>query len=313
VDRHTVAVTGAFGYSGTYIARRLLGVGHEVITLTNKSGRNHPLGKRISARPLCFGEPDQLQRHLEGADVLINTYWVRFNHRAFTFAQAMDNSATLFRAARKAGVGRVVHLSVTNPSSTSPLEYYRAKARVEQSLKSIGISHAILRPSLLFGGDDILLNNIAWGLRRMPVFIVFGDGSYRLQPVHVDDLAQLAVDEVESQEDKTLDVVGPQTFTYRELVITIGRAIGCRRPVLSVPPGIGYAAIRMLGLIKRDVILTRQEISGLMDNLLYVPGPSLGKIRLTDWLVEHGDEIGRHYSSEMARRQYHTDKSMNQQ
>ncbi len=175
------AVTGAYGYSGKYIAQRLLDQGHTVITLTNSLSRANPFGTAVRAMPFDFDRPDLLAEHLQGVSVLYNTYWVRFNHRLFQHADAVRNTLTLFAAARKAGVRRIVHVSITNPSEDSPLEYFRGKATLEKALVDSGISYAILRPAVLFGKEDILINNIAWTLRRFPVFALFGDGRYRLQ------------------------------------------------------------------------------------------------------------------------------------
>ncbi len=296
------AVTGAFGYSGRYITRRLLEAGHEVITLTNSPQRANEFGGRVAALPLCFDEPERLAAALRGTEVLFNTYWVRFNHRRFTFAAAVRNSTVLFEAARDAGVRRVVHVSITNPAVDSPFEYFRGKARVEQALVASGLSHAILRPAVLFGGEDILVNNIAWLLRRLPVFGIFGDGSYRLQPIHVEDFAALAVAEAAGKENAVIDAIGPETFTYRELVGTIAEAIGVRRPMLSVPPAVGLAAARLLGLFVGDVVLTREEIGGLMAGLLAVDSPATGHRRLSEWAREHARSLGTSYASELRRR-----------
>ena len=188
------AVTGAFGYSGRYIAHRLLGAGRQVRTLTNSRPQTDPFGGRVQVSPLSFERPEALASSLSGVRVLYNTYWVRFNHRWFTHAQAVANTLRLFTAACDAGVERIVHVSITNPSADSPLEYFRGKAQLEAALKQSGMSYAILRPTVLFGKEDILINNIAWMLRRFPVFGVFGRGDYRMQPIYVDDLAQLAVE-----------------------------------------------------------------------------------------------------------------------
>ncbi len=295
-------VTGAFGYSGRYIAHRLLEAGREVRTLTNSPQRANPFGGRVAARPFQFDEPQKLCETLHGAAVLYNTYWVRFNHRDFTFARAVENSARLFDAAAKAGVGRVVHISITNPSQDSPLEYFSGKARVERLLIESGLSYAILRPAVLFGGADILVNNIAWLLRKLPVFGVFGDGQYRLQPIHVDDLADLAVREGGSRENHVIDAVGPQTFTYRGLVEEIGSIIGKRRPIVSVHPAVGWFAARILGKLVGDVILTRDEIRALMADLLCTHSPPTGQTRLTDWAREHAQTLGCRYARELARR-----------
>jgi uncharacterized protein YbjT (DUF2867 family) len=296
------AVTGAYGYSGKYIALRLLAQGRPVITLTNSGGRDNPFGGRVRALPFNFDQPDDLRRSLEGVEVLYNTYWVRFNHPLFKHADAVRNTLALFEAARGAGVQRIVHISITNPSETSPLEYFQGKARLERALIESGLSYAILLPTVLFGKEDILINNIAWALRRLPVFGVFGDGQYRLQPIYVDDLAGLCVAWGARRENAIVDAIGPETFTYRGLVETIGELIGARRPVLPAPPWFGYLAGRVLGALVDDVLITRAEIEGLMAGLLYVDSPPAGTTALTAWIREHADALGRQYTSELARR-----------
>jgi NADH dehydrogenase len=296
------AVTGAFGYSGRYIARHLLDAGHQVITLTNAPADPDPFGGQVRAFPFSFDRPDELAASLRGVSVLYNTYWVRFNHRSFTHQQAVANTKTLFTAARDAGVRRIVHVSITNPSDTSRLEYFRGKAELERALETSGLSYAILRPTVLFGKEDILINNIAWVLRRFPVFGVFGDGRYRLQPIYVDDLAALAVRCGKESEDVTIDAIGPETFTYRELVTTIGQIIGRVRPVVSVPPWLAYYAGLAMGKFLGDVVITRDEIRGLMDGLLYVDAPPAGTTALTSWAAENRDTLGVRYASELARR-----------
>lgn len=297
------AVTGAFGYSGKYIAHRLLAEGRSVITLTNSLNRVNPFGDRIRVLPFHFDSPEKLTDSLRGVSVLYNTYWVRFNHRTFTHADAVRNTQTLFRAAKAAGVSRVVHVSITNPSEDSPLEYFRGKARLERALVESGLSHAILRPTVLFGKEDILVNNIAWALRHLPVFGVFGNGRYRLQPIYIDDLAQLAVEQGKQTQNVTINAIGPETFTYRGLVESIGKIIGKNRPVVSVPPSVGYAVGWIIGKLVGDVMITGEEIKGLMDDLLCVDAPPAGTTKLTDWARERSTSLGLHYTSELARRQ----------
>ncbi len=301
-EQQADAVTGAFGYSGKYIAKRLLDKGHKVITLTNSLHRANPFGEKVEAHPFNFDYPEKLTETLQGVSVLYNNYWVRFNHKTFTHADAVRNSRTLFQAAKEAGVKRIVHISITNPSEDSPFEYFSGKAKLEKALKETGISYAILRPTVLFGKEDILINNIAWALRRLPVFGVFGNGEYKLQPIYVDDLAELAVHYGEKDENKTIDAIGPETFTYEGLVREIARIIGISRPIIYVPPVAGYCAGFFLGKIFNDVMITREEIAGLMAGLLYVDSPSTGKTKLTDWIKEHADSLGKTYTSELDRR-----------
>lgn len=297
-----IAVTGAFGYSGRYITTRLLGAGHEVITLTNSLQRRNPFGEKVKAFPFHFDEPDKLRDSLRGVDALVNTYWVRFDHRLFTHGQAVANTRILFSAAREAGVRRIVHVSITNPDTTSDLPYFRGKAELESTLRGLGVSYCILRPTVLFGKEDVLINNIAWSLRHLPVVGVFGSGDYRLQPIYVDDLAQAAVEKVSGDGDEVVEAIGPETFTYRELVARIGNALGVQRAIISVSPGLGYWACRLVGLLVGDVVITREEIRGLMEDRLYVDAPPLGKTKLTEWIERHKDTLGRHYTSEIARR-----------
>lgn len=301
-ELHPHVVTGAFGYSGKYIAQKLVDKGQKVITLTNSLHRTNPFGEKVQAHPFSFDNPDKLIDTLRGVSILYNTYWVRFNHKMFTHADAVKNTITLFEAAREAGVKRIVHISITNPSADSHLEYFSGKAKLEEALKNSGLSYAILRPTVLFGKEDILINNIAWALRKLPVFGVFGDGQYRLQPIYVDDLAALAVEQGKKKGNVVINAIGPETFTYKGLVETIGDIIGQKRPIMSVPPTIGYLTGKLIGKLVDDVMITREEIDGLMADLLYVDSPPAGKTKLTDWVKEHADTLGRRYASELTRR-----------
>jgi NADH dehydrogenase len=296
-----IAITGAFSYSGKYIARRLLERGEEVITLTGHPDRPDPFGRRVKAFPLDFSDPAGLTASLQGANVLVNTYWVRFDRGMNTQAGAVENTLRLVRSAREAGVGRIVHISIANPSADSPLPYYRGKAANEQAVIGSGVSYAILRPTLIYGREDILLNNIAWLLRRFPVFAQIGDGQYRVQPVYVDDLAQVATRSVYETENLCQDVVGPDVFTFDELVRLIGESIGHTRPILHVPPSLALAASRLLSLFVGDVMLTADEVKGLTTGLLVSSEAPLGETRLADWLEANREHVGAMYASEIAR------------
>lgn len=298
----TYVVTGAFGFSGRYITQRLLDEGHTVRTLTNSVKRKNPFGDRVAVHPLSFDAPDKLAEAMDGADVLINTYWVRFDKADFNHSQAINNTLALFEAAKKAGVGRIVHVSITNPSEDSPLPYFKGKAQLERALRESGLSHSILRPAVLFGREDVLVNNIAWALRRFPVFGIFGKGDYRIRPIHVDDLAALAIAESKLSENRTVDAVGPESFTFRELVEKIGQIIGKKRLLMSTPPSLAYVVAWGTGLVLRDVMLTKEEIAGLMAGLLDTSTPATGTTKLSEWAQQNANVLGVRYASEMARR-----------
>ncbi len=296
------AVTGAYGYSGQYIAKHLLDKGENVITLTNSPDRPNPFGDKVKAFRYNFDQPERLTESLKNVSVLYNTYWVRFNHKTFKHSIAVDNSEILFQAAKNAGVERIVHISITNPSVNSDLEYFQGKAILENMLKDTGIPHSILRPAILFGKEDILINNIAWMLRHFPVMGIFGDGKYKVQPIYVDDLAKLAVDEGTNKGNRIIQAIGPETFEYKELIKTIGSLIGKKRLVISVPDMFGYIMGWLVGKIKGDKMVTREEIKGLKANLLYVDAPPAGTTKLTEWVKQNAGTLGVSYANEVKRR-----------
>ena len=296
------AVTGAFGYSGRYISGRLLDSGCEVVALTNSVSRVNPFGKSVTVAPFNFDHPERLTESLKGVRVLYNTYWVRYNHADFSHAEAVKNTKVMFDAAKRAGVERIVHFSVTNASADSPLEYFKGKGELEIALKGCGISYAILRPAIFFGGADILINNIAWAIRKLPIIGVFGEGQYRLQPIYIEDMAELAIQAGNSVENFTKDAIGPETFTYRGLIETIGREIGVKTRIINVGPNVGYSLLWLLGKMVGDTILTRAEIAGLTADLLCTDSGPVSQTRLTNWLRENRDRVGRHYANEIKRR-----------
>lgn len=300
-----IAVTGAFGYSGQRIARLLLEQGHQVVTLTNTKPAIDPFSGQIQVFPLLFADPNALESALAGCEVFINTYWVRFNHHQFNHNEAVCNTGILFDVAKKAGICRIVHTSIANPSLNSPFEYYRGKARIEQMLQETGVKHTILRPTVIFGPNDILINNIAWTLRRFPIVGYFGKGDYHIRAIHVDDFTQLAVQSAlksSHAENAIIDAVGPEDYTYRELLHLIGKMIKRPRPIIRVPKIAGYLTAQLIGWYHRDVFLTWEEIGGLCANLLTTEGPATGSIRLSDWILKNADSLGQQYASELARR-----------
>lgn len=294
------AVVGAFGFTGRYITYRLLRKGKRVRALIVHD-RPNPFGDRVEVHRLVFHDFSGLVQSLRGVDVLYNTYWVRFPYKDMTFERALMNTQNLFEAAREAKVRRVVHISIINPSPDSPLPYFRFKALAEQILRAPRLSYAILRPTVLFGEGDILLNNIAYFLRRFPLFLIPDRGDYKLQPVFVGDVANFAVEAGEQTEDVVVDTVGPEVFTFFDLVATIRDAIGSRAKLLCVPSPIAMVGIRFLGYLVRDIVLTRDELKGLMANLLVSREPLTCPTRFTEWLYDHADRIGRSYASELAR------------
>lgn len=296
----TDVVTGAFSYSGRFIAARLLERGRGVRTLTNHPPTGHPLASRIRSYPLDFSDSAALVGALTGTDTLYNTYWVRAPHGNLTHTIAVDNIGRLIDAARRAGVRRVVHTSIANPTQ-STRSYYRGKAAAEQVIRSAGLSFAIVRPALLFGEGDVLINNIAWLLRHVPIFAIPGTGRYRLQPMHVKDHARLLVEVGSERTDVVVDSAGPEIFTFTELIRCLRRELNLRTLVLHTPPALALVGAMVAGRLVGDMLLTRDELNDLMDDILVSQEPPRGTTRLSDWLADNRETVGRHYASEMDR------------
>jgi uncharacterized protein YbjT (DUF2867 family) len=293
-------LTGAFSYSGRFIAAQLLERGRGVRTLTNHPKPDDPLAPQIPTYPLNFEDPDALVAALKGADTLYNTYWVRAPHGSLTHEVAVENTKRLIESARRAGVRRMVQTSIANPTAATT-SYYRGKAALEDAVRSSGLSYAIVRPTLLFGEGDVLINNIAWLLRHLPVFGIPGDGRYRLQPMHVKDHASLMVAVGSEPSNVVVDSAGPEIFTFDELVHLLRRALKLDTLLVHLPPVLAMVGARVAGRLVGDMLLTRDELDDLVRDILVSHEPPRGTTRLTDWLRLHRNDVGRHYASEIDR------------
>lgn len=298
-------VTGAFSYTGKYITRRLLSTGKEIRTLTAHPGRSHEFGNQVQVFPFNFENPAALVKSLQGATTLYNTYWIRFAHGSLTFENAVRNTITLFKAAKEAGVQRIVHVSITNPAQTSRLPYFRGKAILEQELMRSGLSYAIVRPTVLFSTEDILINNIAWLLRHFPLFPLFGSGHYQLQPIYIEDMADLAVAAGQHSESVVFDAVGPDIFTFEQLVRLLAEKLHRRVAFMHVPQDLAFSLAKLLEPFVGDVLITRDEMAGLMADLLISQQPPTGQTHLSDWLEENAQQVGTSYASELQRHYRH--------
>jgi NADH dehydrogenase len=297
----TSIVTGAFGYIGKYIAHHLLQQGEQVATITTHPRKPNPFGDSVRAFYYDFEQPDLLTEHLRGADTLYNTYWVRFEHYGASFNQAVRNTATLFACAKRAGIQKIVHISVTHASTSSDLPYYAGKGMQEQALIDCGVPYSIVRPTLVFGDEDILVNNIAWLMRRFLLFPIFGDGQYRVQPIFVEDLASIAVESAGKQGSEAIDAIGPENYTFEDFVRLIARTIKPQEILFHIPPTMGVILGQLIGLAVGDIILTHDELQGLMTNLLTSTQASNGNTRFSEWLLDHRESIGAGYTSESQR------------
>jgi NADH dehydrogenase len=255
----------------------------------------------VTAFPFNFDNPSQLTKSLQGVTTLYNSYWIRFPYGQVTFNRAIENTRTLIECAEEAGIRRIVHISITNPSEKSALPYFRGKALVEKAITHSQLSYAIVRPTVIFGTEGILINNIAWLLKRFPIFAVFGSGDYRIQPVFVEDVAEIAVSAGHKDDNMVMDAIGPEIYTFNELVRLIAEKIPSRAKIVHVRPGLALFLARLVGYAAKDVVITQDEIEGLMSNLLVSEAPPTGHTRLSQWLEQNARHVGVNYISELRR------------
>ncbi|HEV8516030.1 MAG TPA: NAD(P)H-binding protein [Candidatus Limnocylindrales bacterium] len=300
-ERPLDAVTGAFSFTGRAIAAHLLAEGREVMTLVRRAPSVDPFGGRVRAVPFDVDDPLRLGADLAGVDTLYNTFWIRFPRGDLTYEVAVERTLRLVEAATRARVRRLVHVSVVNASETGPTAYFAAKARLEREIRGSGLSHAIVRPTLTYGEEDILVNNLCWILRRFPILGVPGDGTYRLQPVHVDDVAAICVRAGRDPGDPIVDAAGPEILVFDDFVRLLGGAVDSRTRVLHLPPPIALAASGLIGIALRDVVLTADEVTELTGSVLVSSAPPAGTTSFPSWVEAHADRLGRRYHSELAR------------
>jgi len=294
-------VTGSFGYIGKYITHELLARGHEVKTITTHPDKPNPFGDKVKAAHYNFNNPDKLISILKGCETLYNTYWVRFNYRQWSFDQALINTKTLFKCAREAGIKKIVHISVTNPSEQDDLPYYRGKALQEKALRELGLEYSIIRPTLVFGVEDILVNNIAWTIRKFPLVPIFGSGTYQVQPIFATDLASLAVDLSQEPGSQIIDAIGAEIFTYDAFLRLIASELDRKIAFVHTPPALGIMLGKIIGWMVKDVVLTNDELVGLMQSKLTSTQTPNGKTLFSEWLRDNKEFIGSQYTSELNR------------
>jgi len=294
-------VTGAFSHTGKHITQQLLSMGKKVITLTSRVDCESAFGRQVKAFPFNFDRPRELADSLRGAKTMYNTYWVRFPRGQTTFDKAVENTKTLIKAAEEAGVHRIVHISITNPSKDSPFPYFRGKALVEEAITRSRLSYAIIRPTVIFGAEGALISNIAWLLRKFPIFAIPGSGDYQIQPVFVEDVAKIAVDAAHKGDNIVADAVGPEIFTFDELVRLIADNIHSEAKIMHVRPGLALFLARLIGYAVKDIVITKDEIEGLMSDLLVSKGTPVAQTLFSEWLNQNVDGVGMKYTCELER------------
>lgn len=227
-----IFVAGGTGFVGEHLVRELLGSGHSVRLLVHSHGTS---GGEVEQVTGDITRPETFESSVSGCDAVINLVGIirESPSRGVTFEKLhVQATAAMLKAASTAGIRRYLQMSALGTRPDAVSAYHRTKWRAEEQVRESGLEWTIFRPSLIFGPHDAFINMLAAQLRRAPVMPVIGSGSYRVQPIHADDVARcftraLALPETIGQ---TYELCGKDRLSYESLLDMIAAAMGRSRP-----------------------------------------------------------------------------------
>lgn len=239
-----VLVAGGSGFIGSHIVRKLLQKGHKVIIMSRSPARARagaPAG--VEVRQGDVADAESLRKAMTGVDTVINA--VQFpNHpvenprKGYTYWKVdAEGTTRQVEAARAAGVKRFVYLGGAGTREGQTAPWFRAKLAAEKAVRESGLAWTIFRPSWVYGPEDRSLNKFVAFARFLPFIPVIGSGKTRVQPVFVDDLAEAVAQSIglEKAAGQVYEIGGPQELTMDEIIRTMLRVMGKRRPLLHHP------------------------------------------------------------------------------
>ena len=255
-----VVVAGGTGFIGRSVVSELLErEGVRVAVTTRDPAARDAWGGRVELVQAFAGDPVSLGRAFTGADVVVQA--IQFpNHpvedpsRGYTYLE-VDGRGTRVAAdvAKRLGVRRIVYLSGAGAGHGRPEPWFRAKDMAEAAIRETGLEHVLLRSSWVYGPGDRSMSRFVFFCRYLPVVPVLGDGRSPVWPLHVADLARCVADSV-LREDLTaaaLEMGGPEQLTMDEVVRTIQRVLGRRRPLLHQPVALAKLGARLLAVLPK--------------------------------------------------------------
>ena len=241
-----IGVTGGTGFIGREVVDLLLAQAGDEVVVTTRDPDRDLWGGRARLVQAWAGDPVSLGKAFMHADVVVHA--IQFpNHpvedpsKGRTYLEVDGRGTTVAaQTARKLGVRRFVYLSGAGAGQGRPQPWFRAKDMAETAIRETGMEHALLRPSWIYGPRDRSMNKFVTFSRRLPFVPVIGDGKTAVFPVHVKDVARAVVECVrrEDARDKALELGGPERLTMDQIIRTIQKVIGKRRPLVHHPVGL---------------------------------------------------------------------------
>ena len=291
-----IVVTGGTGFIGREVVNQLLASGGHRIAVTSRSPRPDPeWGDRVEVLQAFAGDALSLGKAFTGAEVVVHA--IQFpNHpvedpgRGRTYLE-VDGAGTevAARVAKALGVRRFVYLSGAGAGQGRQESWFRAKDRAEAAIRESGMEHALVRPSWIYGPRDRSMNRFVFFCRYLPVVPVIGDGRTAVYPIHVEDVAR-AVAELVRREDATaraLDLGGPERLTMDEIIRTIQRVLGVRRPLLHHPVRLMKLLVLPMQVMP-EPILSPGAIDFVTQEVELDPKPAMEYLGLTFRSLETG-------------------------
>jgi uncharacterized protein YbjT (DUF2867 family) len=294
-----VTVFGGSGFLGQAIVRALAPQGYLVrvaarrIELAEKVKTAGDVGQ-ITLMRANLRAPQSVAHAIAGSQAVINAAGIAFEHGRQRYKTVHAGGArTIAEAARAAGVERLIHVSGIGADSRSwKNRYVQSKVEAEDAIVAGFETATILRPSVVFGSDDVLFNRLARIAAMAPFMPVVGSGRAKVQPVFVGDVAAAAV-AVLARPDTAKSVFelgGPRVYTYRELAALTLREIDRAKPIIGVPAGLMKLAAffaEFPALLGRTPQITRDQVDLLLhDNVVRPGAKDLASLGLTPTAAE---------------------------
>ena len=266
-----ILVTGAAGFVGRHVVRELTSRGHEVRALVRTQSRAALIsGPSVEIATGDVLDPGSLTAAFEGVDAVIHLVAIIRERGSLTFSRVNhEGTRNVANAAASAQVKRFVHASTIGASADQTTSYLHSRWLAEQEISQAGFSSTIVRLSLGFGEGDEFTNVLAAQVKLAPVVPIIGDGATRLQPIVVQDIARCLVLSYEQDgvAGKTVEVGGPEHFTYEEMVDLVIETMGARRLKVHLPPRLmGPVVAVMEALMPRSPVTVDQLKMLNLDN-----------------------------------------------
>jgi uncharacterized protein YbjT (DUF2867 family) len=266
-DPRRVLLTGARGFVGGEVLRQLLASGHEVVAVSRHLRATKVPSGVIQVAADITG--DGWQRWCEGCGAAIHLVGIirQVPRAGATFERAhVISTRRVIAACRSLGIRRLIHMSALGARAEAETAYHRTKWQAEEAVRASGLDWTIFRPSPIFGPGDGFSTTIARAMRRLPVFPVFGDGTYRVQPVAVEEVARCFLGALERPVTvgETYQVGGPEALTYNELLRRIAQALGLRRVFVHIPLSLAKVVVSIIQHLPGGPI-TRDQLTMLLE------------------------------------------------